>query len=214
MPGAIEAMSNDSTNAVGTVEYFARRKIRAKGMEPEGLSTRTYELKDDFELQNIMSSRGFVWACQLAILVKEHLGFNWLAVVCNSWVWLCRGSTNRSEWQPERPKNPSAKVEHGSVMVSRYVALRRLFASRRIESCLENPGGSPMPKHHRMVETIDILGLEPTKICMGTFCGRSKKYMLLWSQSSWTTQLHTNYDPQRQSGNLVCPLSKSRLLVK
>ena len=90
-------------------------------------------------------------------------------------------------------------------MVSRAAALMRLFASRRIDTCLENPGGSLMPKQHRMAETIRLLGLDSTKIYMGNYGGQSKKDMLLWSQAAWIKLLWKPYNPDLQ-GEAGLPL--------
>ena len=195
----IQQMDKAAVNTVDTVEYFAGKKHWSQAMAAKGLKDLTFELNDDRIFQNFMSSPGFKNGLEMSMLAKEYHGFAWLAVLCSSWIWLSRGSTHRSERFPQGPKNCTAKVEHGNVMASRAALMMRLYAARRIESCLENPGNSLLPMFWRMAETIKLLALDSTKIYMGNFAGPSKKDMILWSQSSWTKKLYSKYDSNLQS---------------
>ena len=88
----------------------------------------------------------------------------------------------------------SAKAEHGSIMVGRAACLMRLMAASRNDSILETPGTSVMPLHPKMAETINMLNLKMSKICMGNFGGPSKKDMHFWSQADWVPPLGSKHD--------------------
>ena len=192
-----------------TVEFFAGCKAWTKGMAARGFETATFEMLDDPVHQNIMNSYGFLYACELAMLTIDYLGFGWLAVLCSTWIWMCRASTGRSKWNPLGHKGrTSAKTEHGNVMMARAAAIMRLYGARRIDSCLEQPDNSCGPTGEpRMSATINLLEMKKTKISMGNFRGPSKKDMQLWSQGEWVPGLYRKFDRAMMGTPPAMPLT-------
>ena len=60
----------------------------------------TYDIHADNNLQDINTDAGFIYALILCMRIGSGK-FCWLAPLCSSWVWICRGTTGRSPLFPE-----------------------------------------------------------------------------------------------------------------
>ena len=85
----------------------------------------------------------------LHILMLEEHGCLWMAPVCSSWVFMSRGSTERS---PACPLGVGLAAARGNTMMSRAVLLARLAHARRVSWYVEQPQTSLMPRHPRWQE--------------------------------------------------------------
>ena len=85
------------------VEYFAGRKALSKGFVARGYKCVSYELRDDPCLEDILGDDGFIHALVLLLCIRPA-GLAWWGIVCSTWVWMCRASTQP---RPVRPAPPA-----------------------------------------------------------------------------------------------------------
>ena len=113
-------------------ENFSRAGYNSTGIDV---------LRDPLNM-DLCTPRGFLYAMCLVLATKDR-GFLWFATVCSSWVWMCRGTSERSRGDIYgRPGSRSCY--EGNMQAARSALLMLLGASRRIWWTLEQPASSLM----------------------------------------------------------------------
>lgn len=133
------------------VEFFAGQQSICRGFRARGL--RAYAFERDLKpiSDDIMSAAGLLHALSLVLRVRGG-GVVWFGVVCSSWVWISRSSTQRSEVRPMG--RDSANNANANAMVSRVMLLLRIANARAIMTVLEQPTSSLMPSHPRFQQVL------------------------------------------------------------
>ena len=109
------------------------------------------------------------------------------ATVCSTWVFMCRGSTGRSETNPMGKK--TANNTHANVMVTRMIILLLYCIANRVQWVLEQPASSLMHLHNRF-HTLGHVFF--AKTFMGAFGAKTRKPTHLFGSHKWIMELQAH----------------------
>ena len=146
------------------------------------------EILLDSEYMDILSPKGFVFGLILALKCKTRDSFGMIATVCSTWVFLNRGTSGRSVWNPLGDlRQPSVRA--ANVMVSRMVLLKYVLEAKRVFWLLEQPASSIQIEHTRFQEFLSNMQVAQTPVhktftWMGAFNARSAKGSYLYSTNT------------------------------
>ena len=168
------------------VEWFSGVQSVVAAFREQGLKACGFDVENNSWTQDFMSDLGFLNALQRVRRLIPRTGFSSFACVCSSWIFLSRGSTGRSAVNPTgNAELPS--VRNANTMVSRTVLLILLGVARFTGWMIEQPRGSLLGKHDRMVmievmaKRLQWLGFHEINISMGCFGAGTEKPTTLWS---------------------------------
>lgn len=122
---------------------FTRAGLHAAGFDRSSC-------KDD----DILRTGGFLRALRLVLRLRVA-GLLFTGTPCSSWIFLSRGSTQRSSTNPlgnQRLQN----VLSANVTVARTALLCLVAWARGAQWATEQPGSSLMPMHPRLVQMRDL----------------------------------------------------------
>ena len=170
------------------IEYFAGAEAWGKGMRSRGWHGLSIDIKQNNDLHNIMTVRGFIAALVWTMRLKSELAIQHMGIVCSSWVWMSRASTGRSSSDP-MGDNSSAVVRHANCMVARCCIIIYLAAARLVTTMVEQPASSLMEKHDRMQTLMSKLSWRKVRTYMGSFGGETMKATMMYGGMKWLTQL-------------------------
>ena len=106
-----------------SVEFFAGDKAYTNAKAKLGYMAVGFEIKDDPTMMDFMSPLGFLYAISLCCQLKPA-SQSISAPVCSSWVWMSRGSTGRTRYNPLGNRWVQC-VRTGNAMVSKSLQLCR-----------------------------------------------------------------------------------------
>ena len=123
----IVAMVGPISHEVHCVEYFSGVGQIAKAFREAGHNSRTFDIIDLGDLQNLNTPQGLATALVCALSLVPRGLAHW-ATVCSTWIFLSRGSTGRR----------SGRVWGlpGRAYISENVAVANAAATRMIMICL------------------------------------------------------------------------------
>lgn len=84
---------------VTSVEYFAGCASISRGVVSQGGSAVAMDFSSVSGFDDINTPKGFI-KCMIYAMGLEPNGFLFAAPPCSSWIWISRGSSQRSEKQP------------------------------------------------------------------------------------------------------------------
>ena len=173
------------------VELFAGSKCVAGNMMKLGLRCATFE-KNDSPLQDILQAGGFLFAVQLVRRICKG-GLLFMAPPCGSWVWVNRGTSCRTMWDPLGDVTKQS-VRDANVIASRCMMLLLFAASREVQVIIEQPSSSLLHRHPRFGNVLAqqhrlALPVFRTHIFMSNFGGPTPKGTVLWSTGAWVREL-------------------------
>ncbi len=132
-----------------------------KEFAAEGLKAVPFEI-DLFkgtDTMDVLSPAGYALAVRLALRTKPSIlksvpaSMSLMATVCSTWVWVNRGTSKRSGWNPLGDQSLK-QVAGANKMVSRMCLICRLLNARNVWWVLEQPQSSLMEKHPRFQELV------------------------------------------------------------
>ena len=137
--------------------------------------------------EDMCSPQGFALCVAMVMSLKGN-GLLWLATVCSTWVFMCRGTSQRSKIDPlGRTELPC--VRSANLMVSRCALLMRLCHAKGGTWILEQPMSSLMIYHPRLQEILRESETFVTNFNMGAYNAPSKKPTKLYSNRTWPGDL-------------------------
>ena len=163
------------------VEYFAGEQAVTHAWASAGFRACPFEMKLD-PLADILSTKGFVLALMMALMVKDH-GFAMIATVCSSWVFVNRATSKRSVWNPLGDTHVKS-VALANEMVSRMALILWVLESKRCLWLYEQPQTSLLWEHHRMQEYLSKNIVYKVHTWMGAFGAATPKGTHLWGPQS------------------------------
>ena len=117
----------------------------------------------------------------------------WLAPVCGSWIFLCRGTTMRSmcgsSGYDALGDERRAFVRNANMMVSRCALLIRLAIALGIIWILEQPLSSLLIFHPRMQDIAKEFVVYQISLTMDRFGATTPKPTKLYSNAPWISEL-------------------------
>ena len=186
-----EGLTNNKD--LDAVEYFSGVATYYRACRARNFRSAKYDLIEHGIWNNILTSEGFIAAVQLARRLKFH-SLSSFATVCSTWIWVCRGSTRRSQEEPLGAEPRSQCVTDANWMVARVTMIWMLIVASGGFFLLEQPGSSLMCLHPRV--NAFALALEKCgqsfhhiSTWMGMFGGETPKRTRLWSNSHHVTML-------------------------
>ena len=150
--------------ATGTgVEYFSGDEAVSNGMRMHGFNMFSFDIRRNPN-HDMLSDAGFISALILVMCVMPG-GFAWLAPVCSSWIWLCRGRTGRN---PARPEGRNTKfVRRGNAICARSILIAACLVARDCMVVIEQPMQSVMPYFRRFAWWIGTYRIFKTRSDLG-----------------------------------------------
>jgi hypothetical protein len=109
---------------IDVLELFAGARAVTRACQAIGLVSIPFEIKINPKFFDLCSPVGFLTALFLCMRLKSN-GMLWLAPVCSSWVFMNRGTSQRSWWNP-LGQDTYESVRQGNLQVSRCMLLVRL----------------------------------------------------------------------------------------
>eukprot|EP00969_Alexandrium_andersonii_P371745 15480189-Alexandrium_andersonii.AAC.1 len=94
---------------------------------------------------DVTTSPGFLVALALVLRLSKESSLLWMAVVCSTWVWISRASTQRSTSQPLGTDSDGNRK--ANQMTSRCALLQVIQACRGGSWAIEQPASSLLRLH-------------------------------------------------------------------
>jgi hypothetical protein len=163
-----------------------------------GFGAAGYDIIHHSEFESITTASGFMTGLQLLRRLKDNEGLAHWATVCSSWVWMSRGSTQRSV-SNILGSEACQSVAEGNMQVARMVLLLMLVAAKRAYWILEQPNTSLMPSHPDMKFLAGLTTFLHTFTWMGMFGAGTKKPTKLLSNSEMVMSLRRRLDNERSA---------------
>ena len=171
---------------VDTNEFFSGKQEWSQAMRQEGFVAKTFELLDSAE-QDMCSPQGFCIAVR-NILNTKIAGLNLFAVVCSSWTWMNRGTSQRSQLSP-LGNTAHEYVRRANLMTARVILLMRLALACGQACVLENPASSLIEFHPRFQAFLVDYVIYRVKLNLGDFGAPTKKPIMLYCTEAWLHEL-------------------------
>ena len=168
-------------------EYFAGARAVSKGLMAKGYVGKTFEFKDDPVHQNILSDWGFIYALQLLLRIRPG-GLAWFAIVCSSWVWMCRNTTNRRSYNAEGDAGTLC-VKEGNIMCARVALLMIIAHLQGVVNVVENPSSTVIRFHRRFEGMLQWMKIFAADVMLGHFGAPSQKTVKLFSDQPWINEV-------------------------
>jgi hypothetical protein len=130
--------------------------FRAKGFKSEGFDVSSNPKED------LSTTVGFILALRGVLRLKIG-ALLWGGVPCSTWVYISRGTSGRSAWQP-MGNTTMPCVRAANLVTARFAALVLLAVARGAQWLVEQPGSSVMDLHDRFkaIKSLGECGLLPT----------------------------------------------------
>ena len=113
---------------------------------------------------------------------------NHWGTVCSSWLWISRGTTGRSGWNPEGDRR-SNSTRIGNCMVTRMTLMLFVLVSKKCLWVLEQPSSSLMSFYPTMVKFRNQMGWNEIQTWMAEFGGECCKPTTLIGNPKWLSSL-------------------------
>ena len=147
----LAGLGGDFQCALGLAEFFAGQCAVTNGFLYYGIAAEAYEYKFDNVCNDIMSRAGFAYALGMVLRLEPGAAV-WFGIVCSTWVWMCRGSTGRSEINVLG--TDMGDVRKANQMVSRVCLLYTVAIAKGIAAFLEQPVTSLMHLYSRFQDML------------------------------------------------------------
>lgn len=183
----LQSPNFNSMPELDAVEYFAGMKAITTNYKKLGYNAASFELMDDPLNEDLLSAQGYSHAVALVLKTKWG-GALWTAPVCSTWVWINRGTSERS-WGAPLGDVTKKSVRDGNLMVHRMVLLLLLASSRGIWWVLEQPRGSLLWRHPAWQELIQRVAVFRHSTQLGRFGGATAKATWLWSNRKCVSEV-------------------------
>ena len=127
----------------------------------------------------------------------------WLAPLCSSWVFMCRGVSMRSRVTPHGDTSVPL-VAASNEMVAKTALLLKLADALGVAWVLEQPESSVLNFHERFQWTLaQCVVWFINNICMSAFGGDTMKPLKLWSNRRWVEELFAEPVKLAKKSNLT-----------
>ena len=181
----VVAMVGPIPRNVQCVEYFSGVGQVAKAFREAGYNSRTFDIIDLGDLQNLNAAQGLATALVYALsLIERGLG-HW-ATVCSTWIFLSRGSTGRRSgrvWGLPGRAYISENVAVANAAAARMIMICLLLTFRKVSFILEQPLSSIM--HELPLWSCIPRKLSKKHTHMGSFGALTPKPTWLLSAHTW-----------------------------
>ena len=128
--------------------YSGKALITQQGLM-QGYAVNSYEYLNEPQLENAIGAEGLL--TMLAYVLRCRQGsLNHWGTVCSSWLWVSRGTTGRSSWNPEGSRR-SSSTKIGNTKVSIMTLMLYVLVAKRCIWILEQPASSIMSYFPTMV---------------------------------------------------------------
>ena len=180
--------SVENPDADGT-EFFAGMREFTKACWRHGKVVLPFEINDDVPggRFDINSDAGFATALHMVLRCKPG-SINVFAPVCSTWVWVNRGTSARTEWDPLGDVN-KPQVVAANKMVARCVILLMIVAARGGLWILEQPASSILSRHPSFQSMLRHVAVWKAFVYMGAFGAESLKPTSLWANDKCIQEL-------------------------
>ena len=170
---------------VQCVEYFSGVGQIAKAFREAGHNSRTFDIIDCGDLQNLNTPAGLATALAYALSLAERGLAHW-ATVCSTWIFLSRGSTGRRSgrvWGLPGRAYISENVAVANAAATRMIMICLLLTFRKVCFILEQPLSSIM--HELPLWSCIPRQLSKKHTHMGSFGAFTPKPTWLLSGHTW-----------------------------
>ncbi len=139
-------------------------------------------------LHDVTTSAG-LQECLIGVLRLRPKGLLFMSPPCKHWAWIARSGHRRSPTQPAGAGWRCSKTYHHNKIAEACAALIRLAIARNVYFCLEQPVSSLMPQFVPLRIYLDAARASKAIVSLGSFGGRSLKYVQLLSNAGWLGKL-------------------------
>ena len=169
------------------VDYFAGIGGVARSFTDRMRKAVTFEILDDFELEDILKPLGMLKGCTYARKLRRR-GLGHWGTVCSSFIWICRSVTKRSKESPLGDGSVKS-VRDGNCMVVRMVLTLFIILARGALWLLEQPKSSVMHLHPRLALFMSRNPARRAHTSMGAYGAPSMKPSMLTGNVPFLLQL-------------------------
>ena len=183
--------------SLGCVDYFAGVGRIAQVFRRRGYVAVAYEIQNCPMTMNILTSLGFISAVCLALQAQDAACATG-GPVCSSWIWLNRGTSQRSLLNP-MGDTTKLSVADGNLMVSRFCLILFILQAASVWWLLEQPKGSLLECHRRMQQILKQFEVFRKHIRMKCFGADTQKDTWLYSPDKEALdELDTLHQPKQE----------------
>ena len=130
-------------------DFYSGRALMTDQGLMQGYRVNSYECLNEPKLENACGPEG-VLTMLVYVRCYRKGSLNHWGTVCSSWLWIARGTTGRSGWNPEGSRR-SNSTKLGNTMVTRMTLMLYLLIGKRCIWILEQPASSLMSYFPTMV---------------------------------------------------------------
>ena len=164
-------------------DVFSGRGGIAKAMQEEGLRVIRYDITLDARRHDITTDAGL--DDLLASLVRVPFGgLAWFAPPCSSWVWLSRGTYDRSVANPAGDTS-QARVRAANRIAELTAKVTKVCDALGIHWVLEQPRASLMLRFGPIAEVVQAAGVTRVAVELGRVGADSVKPLTLHGTAPW-----------------------------
>ena len=179
------------------VEYFSGVASIKRAFEDRGSAFETFD-KNAGKHENINVDQGFITAVDKGLRTTASDPFAFFAPKCSSWVWVNRGSSKRSPWEPLGDTSKKW-VRRANLMVWRTLLLVMFIICKGGRYMLEQPSSSIMDEHPAFDPLIALAVAKKCRLLMvstwlGLFGAPSPKCIKIYTNTAAAKQVKRTFN--------------------